>query len=58
MTDKQSDGRQKNGAAPVEAATPSSSKDKAEKTGKMEQSMAGPDGPNAAEVGDTFKKQP
>jgi len=58
MADKQSDGREKNGAAPVEAATPSDSPKAAEKAGRLEQSLGGPDAGPAKEVGDTFKKKP
>ena len=58
MAEKQTDGRDKNGAMPVDAATPSTSSKDADKVGAKERRSAGPDGPDATEVGDTFKKQP
>ncbi|WP_200935032.1 hypothetical protein [Brevundimonas sp. Leaf363] len=58
MAEKQTDGREKNGAMPVEAATPSDSAKAAKKSGKMEQSLGGPDAGPAREVGDTFKRKP
>lgn len=52
----QTEGRKANGAIPggkPDAATP----DKAvTSTGRLSTTKAGPDGPSAAEVGDTFKK--
>ncbi|WP_396594643.1 hypothetical protein [Brevundimonas sp. R86498] len=57
MTDReQTRGREKNGAIPggqPDAKTPD---DAVRRTGRQERNSAGPDGPNAAEVGDTFKK--
>lgn len=56
MDDKQSEGRKDNGAMPggkPEAAT----SDKAvRETGRKETRSAGPDGPDAGAVGDTFKR--
>lgn len=56
MEDGQSKGRKDNGAMPggkPEAAT----SDKAvRETGRRETKSAGPDGPDASAVGDTFKR--
>ncbi|MGH6979346.1 MAG: hypothetical protein ACRED4_08670 [Brevundimonas sp.] len=56
MDDKQTEGREDNGAVPggkPDASTP----DKAvKKTGEQERRSAGPDGPDARAVGDTFKR--
>ena len=54
----QTKGREQNGADPAgkpDTLTPS--KD-VEKVGKAESRSAGPDGPDATVVGDTFKTQP
>ena len=57
MTDKdQTDGRTANGAAPGGKPDQSTSSRDVEKTGKHETKSAGPDGPDASEVGETFKK--
>lgn len=56
MTDEQTKGRSDNGAEPggkPDALTP----EKAVKaTGRKAAQSAGPDGPDAKEVGDTFKR--
>ena len=52
----QSKGRDANAATPVDKSTPDASKAAAEKTGKESTRRAGPDGPDAREIGDTFKK--
>jgi hypothetical protein len=58
MTDpKQSQGRAANGAIPggkPEASTPD---DRVRKVGKASTTKAGPDGPDAREVGETFKRK-
>lgn len=57
MTDKdQSAGRTANGAAPGGRPDASTSSRDVEKTGEREAKSAGPDGPDAGEVGETFKK--
>lgn len=58
MSDKQSQGREDNGAIPggkPEASTPER---EVKRTGERERRSAGPDGPDATEVGDTFKRPP
>ena len=55
---QQSPGRTKNGAVPVTKSTPDSPSDGAEQTQAKSTKRAGPDGPDAREVGDTFKKSP
>lgn len=54
----QSPGRTRNGAIPVTKSTPDASEKKAQKTQAESRKRAGPDGPDAKEVGDTFKRQP
>jgi hypothetical protein len=53
---KQTKRRTKNGAVPVTKSTPDSSSRKAEETQAKSRTRAGPDGPDATEVGNTFKK--
>lgn len=59
MDDKnQTEGREANGAMPLgkpDASTPDAA---VRETGKHETRTAGPDGPDARAVGDTFKRQP
>ena len=50
-----SEGRKANGAQPLGERHGTDSKATTRKTAKAEQKSAGPDGPSAAEVGDTFK---
>ncbi len=54
---KQSPGRTRNGASPVTKSTPDSSEKKAQKTQAESRKRAGPDGPDAEVVGNTFKRQ-
>ncbi len=55
MTDReQTQGREDNGAVPTDK--PGTSDAEVKKTGRQERTTAGPDGPDATEVGDTFKK--
>lgn len=54
---EQSKGREANGATPVDKSTPDASSAAARKTGKESTRRAGPDGPDAREIGDTFKKR-
>lgn len=55
MTTTTEDGRRKNGAAPQGPDPKSSDKDVRE-VGRRERKTAGPDGPDAKVVGDTFKR--
>ena len=50
------DGRKANAAEPLGERPGLVSEKDVVKTGKAEQRSAGPDGPDAAEVGDTFKR--
>lgn len=54
----QAQGRTRNGATPVTKSTPDASDKKAKKTQAESRKRAGPDGPDAKIVGDTFKRQP
>ncbi|MGI4817903.1 MULTISPECIES: hypothetical protein [unclassified Brevundimonas] len=56
--DKQTEGRTKNGAVPVTKSTPDAPDKGAQKAHEKSQQRAGPDGPDATEIGDTFKKAP
>ncbi len=56
MTEKQSEGRRKNGATPGGKPEAATSEADVRRTGKAETRSAGPDGPDATEIGDTFKK--
>ena len=56
MADKQSDGRKANGADPGGKPDPATSSEAVKAVGKREATTAGPDGPDASEVGKTFKK--
>lgn len=53
-----SPGRKDNDAEALGDFTALGGKDKVQKTGEESRKRAGPDGPNAAEIGDTFKKAP
>lgn len=56
MTDpRQTEGRTRNGAIPGGRPDASTSDKAVERTGQKERTTAGPDGPSAKEVGDTFK---
>lgn len=57
MSDRrQSEGREDNGAIPAGRPDASTPEKKVRETGKKAQASAGPDGPDATEVGDTFKR--
>lgn len=56
MADKQSDGRKANGADPAGKPDPATSSKAVKAVGKRETTTAGPDGPDASEIGETFKK--
>lgn len=59
MTDKnQTEGRVDNGAIPSGKPDASTSDAAVKRTGERERRSAGPDGPDATEVGDTFKQSP
>lgn len=59
MTDDiQTPGRDDNGAIPLGKPDASTSEAAVKRTGERARRSAGPDGPDAAEVGDTFKTQP
>lgn len=59
MTDKnQTEGRVDNGAIPPGKPDASTSDAAVKRTGERERRSAGPDGPDATEVGDTFKQSP
>jgi hypothetical protein len=49
-------GREKNEAEPLGDFTALGGKDKVEKAGKESRKRAGPDGPDAKAIGDTFKR--
>lgn len=57
MTD-QTEGREHNGAIPPGKPDASTPDDAVRRTGQQERRAAGPDGPDATEVGDTFKTPP
>jgi hypothetical protein len=50
------DGRKKNEAEPLGDFTALGGKEAVEKTGEESRKRAGPDGPDAKEIGDTFKR--
>jgi hypothetical protein len=54
----QTEGRDNNGAIPPGRPDASTSDAAVKRNAEREQQTAGPDGPDATEVGDTFKKKP
>ena len=59
MSDKnQSEGRDDNGAIPPGKPDASTSDAAVRRTGERARRSAGPDGPDATVVGDTFKRPP
>lgn len=58
MSDQNTAGRQANEAEPLGDFTALGGKKAVERTGKRSQAKAGPDGGDAAAVGDTFKTRP
>ena len=58
MDPKQSEGRRKNAATPGGKPEAASSEEDVRRVGRMSRTRAGPDGPDAREIGDTFKKRP
>ncbi len=57
MTDKQSQGRERNGATPGGKPDAATSDAAVKKVGQRSVRAAGPDGPDAKVVGDTFKRK-
>lgn len=61
MTDDkpiQTEGREDNGAIPLGRPDASTSDADVKRVGEQSRRKAGPDGPDATEVGDTFKQRP
>ncbi len=58
MDREQTEGREKNGADPAGKPDPATSDKAVKAVGEAEQQSAGPDGPNASAVGETFKRKP
>ncbi|MDB5420526.1 MAG: hypothetical protein JWR59_473 [Brevundimonas sp.] len=56
MARDQTDGRRKNGATPGGKPDASTSAEAVKKNGLKERQSAGPDGPDAGAVGETFKR--
>ena len=56
MDKDQTDGRRENGAAPGGKPDASTSDKAVRENGRKEQESAGPDGPDAGEVGETYKR--
>ena len=56
MAQDQTDGRRKNGATPGGKPDGSTSDKAVKKNGRRERQSAGPDGPDASVVGETFKR--
>ena len=55
MDKDQTDGRRENGASPGGKPDASTSSAAVKRNGERERASAGPDGPDAGEVGETFK---
>ena len=55
---QQPQGRERNAAQPLGERSGLASEGKTREVGKHERRTAGPDGPSAREVGDTFKRGP
>lgn len=55
MAERQSEGRRRNGAEPGGKPDQTKPQDEVMKVGRKETRKAGPDGPDARAVGDTFK---
>jgi hypothetical protein len=59
MTEReQTDGRKDNGASPGGKPDATTSDADVKRVGEASQRKAGPDGPNASEIGETFKRKP
>jgi len=57
MEEKQSEGRTRNAAIPGGKPDASTSETEVKTVGERSRHAAGPDGPDATEVGDTFKRR-
>lgn len=55
---KQTEGREANAAHPPGKRPGLVSEQGTQRTGEQSRRRAGPDGPDAAEIGDTFKREP
>lgn len=55
---RQTQGREDNGAVPPGRPDASTPEKAVRRTGERGRRAAGPDGPDATEVGDTFKRRP
>lgn len=55
---KQSEGRRANGAMPGGKPDQTTSDAEVKRTGEASRRKAGPDGPDATEIGNTFKRSP
>lgn len=58
MDGPQTDGRRKNGAIPAGRPDATTSDEAIKRVGQEERTTAGPDGPDATEIGNTFKAKP
>ena len=58
MNRKQTEGREANGAVPGGRPDEGTPDEAIERTGRREVRSAGPDGPDAKSIGDTFKRFP
>ena len=58
MDREQTKGREENGADPAGKPDALTSAKATKAVGQAERQSAGPDGPDAAEIGDTFKRKP
>ncbi len=58
MTSKQSRGRTRNAATPGGKPKPDEQDEAVMRVGRKSRQRAGPDGPDATVVGDTFKRPP
>lgn len=54
----QKNGRRENGATPDGGPSPDTPQRDVLKTGRLSRRRAGPDGPDASAVGETFKRKP
>lgn len=58
MSEEQTSGREKNGATPGGKPDAATSDEAVRRTGARARTSAGADGPDAEEVGNTFKRPP
>ena len=57
MAEQQTEGRERNGATPGGKPDASTSDAAVRKVGRQSRQAAGPDGPDATAIGETFKRQ-